>query len=295
MEQSTPAKRMRAIVCIMSAIFAFAVMDTIIKVLSQQYAPLQVAALRGAASLPFIVLLALIQGRPRDLLANRWGLQIARGVLTILMLVLYVFALRTMSLSSAYAIFLSAPLLVTALSVLILKEHVDVQRWLAIAVGLAGVVVLLKPNPNEIISLAALAMFAASACYAVGAIMIRMLSHTETTLSTGFTVLLVIAIGSGVLALPHWQSMTMADGWLVFALGLSGAAGQYLFIEAFRSAPASVMAPFDYTALLWAMLIDWVLWQTIPHPRMLIGAAIVIASGMYLIYRERVVQAIPSS
>jgi drug/metabolite transporter (DMT)-like permease len=292
MNKEAPAKerRMRGMISAMMAVFAFAVLDTTIKYLGQRYPAMQVAALRGASSLPFIVLLAIVTGRPRDLLASRWLLQITRGLLTVLMLVLFVYSVRTLSLSSAYAIFLCAPLLVTALSVWILREHVDRQRWTAIAIGLTGVIILLKPNPNEMISLAALAVFGASVFYAVGAIMVRSLSHTETTLSISFTVLLVVAVVAGALAIPQWRSMSMADGWLIVLLGLSGAAGQYFFIEAFRYAPASVIAPFDYTQLLWAMLFDWLLWQSLPQPRMLMGAAIVISSGLYLIYRERVVR-----
>jgi drug/metabolite transporter (DMT)-like permease len=290
-----PTNIARGIACMMLAVISFTMLDTVMKYLGQSYSPIQVTALRGAASIPFIVLLAVIQGRTRDLIAKRWALQITRGLLTVLMLVLFVYSLRTLSLSSAYSIFLCAPLLVTALSVWLLAERVDWQRWLAIGIGLVGVVVLLKPNPHEFISLPALAVFCAAIGYAIAAVLIRKMSRTETTLSISFTLLVVVAVVAGALALPQWQGLSTKDAGLVFLLGLSGAAGQYFFIEAFRSAPASVIAPFDYTQLLWAMLFDWVLWQTLPQSRMLCGAAIVIASGLYLIYRERAVSAAGST
>jgi drug/metabolite transporter (DMT)-like permease len=279
--------RLRGIVCMLIAVFAFTVLDTMMKYLGQRYSLLQVSALRGAASLPFIVMLAFLTRRESELLPKRWGLQIARGLLTVVTLVLFVYGLRTLSLSGAYAIFLCAPLCITAFSVVLLRERVDWQRWLAIIGGFVGVVVLLKPTSNEMISIAALAVLAATICYALGAIMIRQLSKTETTLSISFTFLLVIAVVASVLAAPQWQHMPVGDTSLVFLLGLSGAAGQYFMVEAYRCAPASVIAPFDYTQLLWAMLFDWLLWQTIPQTRMLFGAAVVIFSGLYLIFRER--------
>ncbi len=274
----------------LAAVAAFAVMDAAMKQLSHTYAPLQVASLRGWASLPFLLLPVAYGHRWRELKPTRWPLHILRGLLAIGMLTLFVYSLQSLSLSSAYAIFLCAPLLVTALSVLILRETVDWQRWFAIGIGLIGVIAMLRPVGSEVISLGALATLAATICYAFAAIMIRSLSRTETTLSISFSFMTVIAIVATAIALPTWTTVQMQDWIWIAALGLAGALGQYFMIEAFRQAPASVVAPFDYTALLWGMLLDWILWQTLPQARMLVGGTVVIASGLYLIYRERAVR-----
>ncbi|MBC7984806.1 MAG: DMT family transporter [Candidatus Obscuribacterales bacterium] len=282
------SQNFKGIIAILIAVIAFSVMDAAMKFLGQSYSPLQVTTLRGWASLPFIVLLVALTNRWHELKPTRWGMHILRGVLAIAMLVLFIYSVRTLSLSSSYAIFLCAPLLVTALSVLILREHVDWQRWIAIAVGLVGVVAMLRPAANEVISLGALAALAAAICYAFAAIMIRTLSRTETTLSISFSFLLVIAFIAGTLAWPNWTPVQMAHWPWIATLGFAGAIGQYFIIEAFRHAPASVVAPFDYTALVWGALLDWLLWNTLPESRTLIGGTIVAAGGLYLIYRERV-------
>jgi drug/metabolite transporter (DMT)-like permease len=282
------SNHLKGITAILIAVIAFSVMDAMMKYLGETYSPLQVTALRGWSSLPFIMLMVTWMGGWRELKPKRWVMHIVRGLLSITMLVLFIYSLRTLSLSSAYAIFLCAPLLLTALSVWLLDEHVDWQRWTAIAVGLIGVIAMLRPDANEMISIGALAALGTAVCYAVSAIMIRTLARTETTLSISFSFLVVIAVAAALLAWPNWIALR-ADHWpWILTLGIAGTAGQYFIIEAFRHAPASVVAPFDYTALLWAAIFDWVLWSTLPESRMMGGAGIVIASGLYLIYRERV-------
>jgi len=279
---------LKGITAILIAIVAFSVMDAMMKYLGETYLPLQVTTLRGWASLPFILLLVAVTHGWRELKPNRWVLHIVRGLLAIAMLVLFIYSVRTLSLSSSYAVFLSAPLLVTALSVWILHENVDWQRWLAIAIGLVGVIAMLRPSASEMISLGALASLGAAFCYAFAAIMIRALSRTETTISISFSFLLVIACVAGALAAPKWIAVQWMAHWpWILTLGIAGAIGQYFIIEAFRHAPASVVAPFDYTALIFGALLDWILWNTLPESRMMLGAIIVVGSGLYLICRER--------
>jgi len=279
---------LRGITAILIAIVAFSVMDAMMKYLGESYLPLQVTTLRGWASLPFILLLVAMLRGWRELKPNRWIMHIVRGLLAIAMLALFIYSVRTLSLSSAYAIFLCAPLLVTALSVWILREHVDWQRWCAIVVGLIGVIAMLRPSAREMISLGALAALGAAFCYAFAAIMIRTLSRTETTLSISLSFLLVIACVAGALAWPQWIAVNWSAHWpWILTLGIAGAIGQYFIIEAFRYAPASVVAPFDYTALIFGALLDWLLWSVLPESRMMLGATIVVGSGLYLIYRER--------
>ena len=286
-----PANNLRGIFALLIAVVAFSVMDAAMKHLGQSYAPLQVSSIRGFASLPFVLLLVAVQNRWRELKPVRWSVHLVRALLSIAMLCLFIYSVRTLSLSSAYAIFFCAPLLVTALSVPILKEHVDAPRWIAIGIGLAGVLVMVSPTTSDVITTGALAALGAALCYAFAAILIRVAARTETTLGMSVSFLTLIATIAGVAAWPTWTPVQEQHYAWIAVLGLTGAIGQYFIIEAFRQAPASVVAPFDYTALIWGAILDWVLWQTLPDSRMLMGGAVVVATGLYLIYRERVLAA----
>jgi drug/metabolite transporter (DMT)-like permease len=281
------SSNLKGIAAMLIAVAVFAVMDAALKVLGQFYSPLQVTGLRGAASLPFLLAAIAWSKQWRELRPTRWSLLIARGLLAIGMLFLFIYSLRTLSLSSAYAVFLCGPLLVTALSVPLLREHVDSRRWIAIVIGLCGVVVMIRPAAGDMLSLGALAAFAAAACYALAAVMIRALSRTETTLSITFWFLLTVALVACLLAWPNWQPIAPRHWIWIATVGLTGAIGQYFVVEAFRQAPASVVAPFDYTALLWGAAMDWIVWRALPDTRMMSGGVIVVSTGLYLIYRER--------
>ncbi|HYM34833.1 MAG TPA: DMT family transporter [Steroidobacteraceae bacterium] len=284
---SAHSSNLKGIFSMLIAVATFAMMDAALKQLGQHYSPVQVASMRGFASLPFLLATIAFSNRWRELKPQRWPLHIVRGLLAIAMLTLFVYAIRQLSLSSAYAVFLCGPLLVTALSVPLLGERVDAKRWIAISIGLAGVVTMLRPTTADVFTLGALAAFIAAVCYAFAAIMIRTLSRTETTLSISFSFMLTVAVVAGAIAAPNWQAIAREHWIWIATLGLTGAIGQYFIVEAFRHAPASVVAPFDYTALIWGALMDWIFWRTLPDARMMLGAAVVVATGLYLIYRER--------
>ena len=280
-------QRLRGITAMLMAVAAFAAMDAILKVFAGHYPAMQVGAMRGAASLPFILLPVLAMGRWRELKPVRWQLHLFRGLLSVVMLWGFVHAVRTLSLADAYSIFFVAPLLVTALSVPILGELVDWRRWVAITIGLGGVLVMLRPSSDLFTTLAALGALASALTYAVSAVTVRLMHRTDTTVSMVFWLMLLLSVFAGALAAPGWVRLR-ADHWpWLGALGVAGALGQHFITQAFRFAPASVVAPFEYTALLWGVAIDWTFWAVLPSGRMFVGAGLVVASGMYLIWRER--------
>jgi drug/metabolite transporter (DMT)-like permease len=218
----------------------------------------------------------------------RWGLHLGRGVLALIMLTGFIYAVSQLSLADAYAIFFVAPLFVTALSVPVLGEHVDWRRWAAISAGLCGVLWMLQPGATRLSLLGAVGALLAAAAYAGSAITARMLTRTDSTASMVFWFLVLLTVFAGLLALPDWVPL-QREHWLWLALlGLLGAFGQHFITEAFRCAPASVVAPFEYTAMLWAVGLDWLFWSALPSSRVWTGGALVIVSGLYLIWRERV-------
>lgn len=272
------------------AVALFALMDAMMKHLVSHYPPMQVASLRGFASLPFILLPVALRASWRRLVPVRWPLHLMRGVLGVAMLWSFVLSMRELSLADAYSIFLCAPLLVTALSVPLLGERVDSQRLAAIAVGLAGVLLMLRPAAGHWITLGGVAALAAAVCYSASAISVRVLCRTDTTESMVFWVMLIVAVGAGALAIGSWVSVRPEHlPWLA-GIGFVGAGGQHFVTEAFRHAPASVVAPFEYTALLWGVVLDLILWGVLPGAVTLAGGAIVVGAGLYLIAREGVRQ-----
>jgi drug/metabolite transporter (DMT)-like permease len=276
----------KGISAMLVGVAVFSVMDASMKHLAQSYPPLQVSSLRGLASIPFFLLGVAFTGQWRSLVPVRWIEHLIRGGLAVLMLWMFVYSVSKLSLGTAYGIVLCAPLLITALSALVLREHVGPHRWLAIFCGLIGVVIILNPDGQDMATLAGLAAVGTALCYAIMALMIRRLTRTDTTLSIGLSFVAIVGIGCGIAAYPRWVPLSSEHWPWIAVMGLSGAMGQYLIIQAFRLAQASVVAPFEYTALLWGIALDWVLWSTVPGARVLSGAGVVIASGLYLIYRE---------
>jgi len=188
-----------------------------------------------------------VQGRSlRPLLRVRWPLHLLRGVLGITMMAAFVYALQTLPLSTAYAIFFVAPLLITALSVPLLRERVGPRRWTAIAVGLVGVLVLLRPTGEGMLSLASLAVLLAALMYAISAISVRVLARTDSTQSMMVWLLTMMALGAGALAIPGWVDIRASDGWIILGVGIAGAFGQYAITEAFRRGEASLIAPLRF-------------------------------------------------
>jgi drug/metabolite transporter (DMT)-like permease len=207
---------------------------------------------------------------------------------------MFVYAIRVLSLADAYAIFLSAPLIVTALSVPVLREKVGWQRWLAIGIGLCGVLVMLRPSPSGLMTVGAVAAFVSAVAYAISAVMVRVLTKTDTNTSVVFWSMMIMTLVSALIALPTWKGILVEHiGWIVLT-GAIGALAVHMLTQAFRSAPASVVAPFEYTALLWGVGIDWLIWNTLPNSRFYVGGGIVIASGLYVIWRESRTQVVPA-
>jgi len=270
------------------AVGSLALMDACLKVLAPHYSPFQVASLRGLSALPFVMIWVGIRGSYGKLLHVRFGLHAVRGAISIMMLATFAFALRSLPLTEAYAIFFIAPLLITVLAVLILKEQVDSARWLAIAVGFLGVLIVLRPTGAGAMTIPGLAVLACAVGYALSVIIVRILGRTDSTESMMFWLTLMLGVGAGLIALPDWQPIR-PEHWLVIAgMAVTGSLGQFAITEAFRLGESSFIAPFEYTALAWGVGLDWFIWKTLPGPITFLGAFVIIASGIYLVRRERV-------
>lgn len=279
---------MRGIVAMLIAVVLFSFMDAGLKWLAPHYPAIQVAAMRAMASLPFVVVYIFLRGSARSLVKVRWPLHLLRGALGIAMLALFTYGLKTLPLSEAYSLFFIAPLLISVLSIPLLNEKVGLGRWLAIFVGLIGVLIVLRPDTKNLVSFGSLAILAAAACYSVSAIAVRIISRTDSSDSMVFWAMMMIAIGAGIYAAPTWQAIEQKHFMVLAGIGITGFFGQVAITAAFQKAEASVVAPFEYSALAWGMGLDWLLWQTLPDSIALLGALVIIASGLYLIRKEKV-------
>jgi drug/metabolite transporter (DMT)-like permease len=280
-------ERLRGIAYMVSAVFIFSIMDSLLKRLSSHYGPLQISCLRCVSSWLFLLLPIAWQNTWSELRPRNAPLHLFRAVLGVGMLASFIFAVHRLSLAQTYSLFLAAPLLMTALSVPIHGEKVTTKRWLAIVVGLGGVLFILQPWGKGSISLiAACAAAGATICYSLSALTVRTLGRSNSSMSMVFWYLLLVGISAGLLASGDWRPVAAADwGWLI-GIGITGALGQMWLTDAFRRAPPAVVGPFEYTAILWAFAIDWIFWSASPSLSLVVGACIVIASGIVVILDE---------
>jgi drug/metabolite transporter (DMT)-like permease len=286
-DEAARRENLKAAAVMMIGVASFSFMDAGLKILSSHYSPMQVAAIRGLSSLPVIMIWVALSGGFGQLVRVRFPLHLARGLLGIGMLAAFAYGLRHLPLAEAYAIFFVAPLLITAFAVPLLGERVGWRRWVAITVGLCGVLIVLRPTGSGVMTLAGLGVLFAAVGYALSAIAVRILGRTDTTESMVFWLMAIMGGGAAILALPQWRPIEEGH-WLVIAgIALTGSLGQWAITEAFGRGEPSFIAPFEYTALAWATGLDFLVWKTLPGGMTFVGAGVIVASGLYMIRRER--------
>jgi len=199
-------------------------------------------------------------------------------------------ALDHLPLPNHVAITFTAPLFVTALAIPLLGEVVGWRRWLATVVGFAGVLIMVRPDGaaflDNALFIGTLWGLAASFTYALVTIVMRQLSSTEASLTTvAYFTLAGILVGGAFLPFSFVMP-TPRDAVLLALVGLLGGVGQVLITDAVRYGPTSIVAPFDYTGMLYALVIGWMVWSDVPSTEVLVGAAVITASGLFILHRE---------
>ena len=213
-------------------------------------------------------------------------MQIGRSALLLFSTVLNLFALRWLQLDEALAILFATPFMVALLCGPLLGEWVGWRRWTAIGVGFFGVLLVTRPGFGGMHPAALLSLVSAI-CYAFYVISTRVLSRTDSSETTQFYTSLVGALAMTVVLPFIWRT---PESWLITGLmvliGALGGGGHYLLIKAHRLAPASTLAPFIYTQMIWTTALGFLVFGQVPHYWTLVGGAIVISSGLYLLHRE---------
>ena len=274
----------RGIALAILSVAFYASMIASIKQVTTDYSVFQILFFRNLLALPIIIPIALAVGGPRSLLTNRIPLHLLRISISMTSHLCLFIGLGTLALVDVSGIQFTAPLMVTALAALVLREHVGAWRWIAVLVGFAGVMVMAPPtgafNP------AVLIVLFGTLCYAGMVITTRILVRTDPV---GTIALYQALVGTavGLVALPWvWTTPSVSDFLVLVLVGFLAGFAQLCLVGALKVAPPPVLAPLDYTVMLWAVGFDVILWHTVPSFQVLSGAAIIAAAGLFIAHRE---------
>jgi len=275
----------RAIAAICAGVAFLVLNDAIAKILTPRYDPAQIIFLRNLMAVPVILAiiwwvqgLAVLRKAALRVHAGRGFLQFCGGYM-------YFRSLEYLPLAEATVLVFSAPIFIAMLSGPLLGERVGPWRWGAVLLGFAGMLIIVQPG-GDTFQPASLLALGTAVFYALFMLAARGIPRTEGFLSMMFYVNFFPLLFAAPVALVVWQPLILSDLWLLAAMAVSGTIGLTLIAQAFRLAPAAVVAPFDYTALIWAAGLGWLIWGDLPRIWTLAGAAVIVASGVVIIWRE---------
>ena len=276
---------LRGILCMLGGALSLTINDAMAKYLTQSYPVGQVMALRGLSIILLLIAFLFFMNNLRALKIFSWKGHLLRAGAMTGSTFFFITGLSLLPITDAIAIAFVAPILTTILGVIILREAVSWKRWAAIFVGFFGVIIILQPT-SDAFKIAAIAPMGAAAFGAARDVITRAMSGSENSLSILFTSMLMITI-AGFLTYPlGWSAVKPSHIWIFITSSLLVGLAQYLMIEAFRLGEVALISPFKYSSLLWATLIGLVIWNDLPSKHVVLGAFILILSGIYLLRNE---------
>ena len=302
-----------AVTLLVSSKFIFSFQDVIIKLLSGDFPVHELVFLRGIIGLPVLLLFIHLDGGLDTLRTKRPGFHFLRGTSMFAAFMFYYLAISAIPLTTGIALFFTAPLFITALSIPILGETVGVRRWLGVIAGFAGVLIMIRPGTAGFEPAALLALLSAF-FYAASQVAARRMGATESaTVMSFYANLAYIGIGAlmyfvftsvqpagqvnpalNFLTMP-WAMPNLLEGAMIGIIGFISAIGFSISTQAYRLGEANRLAPFEYTALIWASLLSAAVWFHFPDEWTLAGVLIVMTAGMFVLRREHEVQPRPFS
>jgi drug/metabolite transporter (DMT)-like permease len=269
-------------------IFLFCCNDALGKWLLGTYSVWQMLVIRSAAAIVLLSPLLWREGRAIFAAPRPW-LQFVRVMLSVAESIMFFIAVTHLPLADTVTFYLAAPIYVTALSALFLKEHVGWRRWSAVVVGFIGVMIALRPSAATL-TLPALIAIVGSFCFAVFLVITRMLRGTSDIVMVSGTFAAMVVV-SGAVAPLSWTVPSARDFALMMLLGIVAMAAFACVNRSLKLAPASVVVPYQYTTIVWAVALGWMVFGDVPDAFTLGGAAIIIAAGLYILWREQIVGA----
>jgi drug/metabolite transporter (DMT)-like permease len=278
--EETPA----AIVTICIGVGFLVLNDAIAKLLTSHYEPAQIIFVRNMIAAPLIAAAIYVLRGSAGLRTQSLQVHALRGLLMFAGAYLYFRSLAVLPLAEATALVFSAPIFITVLSVPLLGETVGWRRWGAVLVGFLGVLIIVQPG-GAAFQPAALLVLATAVLYALFMISARWIGRDEGL----WTMMLFVVLFPGLYAAPFavavWTPLRPEDVPHFLGMAVLGSLGITLIGQAFRMAPAAIVAPFDYTAIVWAAALGWLIWGDLPSLWTYVGAAIIIASGIFILLR----------
>ena len=264
----------------------FSIADTQAKLLTEAFHPVQIVWIRQIGLLSGVFVALVLLG-PSIFRTKHPVLQVSRGLLAVISATCFVFALRFVPLADAVAISFVAPFLVTAMGALLLGERVGIRRWSAVAIGFVGTLIVIRPGMGVMHPAGLLVLVAASA-FAARQVLSRQLSSSDRTITTvSYTALASVLVL--LVPLPfYWTTPSTSSQFaLLFGVATFAALGELMVIKSLEIAQASVLAPVHYSLLIWGTFWGWLIFGQLPDFWTWVGAAIIVATGMYIIRRER--------
>jgi drug/metabolite transporter (DMT)-like permease len=293
---SQPDRPIRAILLMNGAVLLFTVMDAIVKQVSGHYPTGQIVFCRNFfAFLPILLFLWKTGGlsfRTKRPLGH-----LMRGLFGVTSMYCFFLSYKLLPLSDAVALSLSSPIFMTVMAIPLLGEKVGLRRWAAVGVGFVGVLIMTRPG-TAVFQLAALVPLVAAVFYDLAMVTVRKLNQERTGTVVFYFTLFACLAGLATIPAgrPDWAAFGLGpwvwpdarDLAVLVIIGTIGGVGQILLTTAFRSAPMSVVAPFDYTALVYAFILGFFCFGEVPDAYLITGGLTVVASGIYIVHREAV-------
>lgn len=274
----------QAIFVMCAGVFVLVLNDATAKWLVTRYTPFQILFVRSLLALPVIAALVLTLDGKQALKSARLSIYALRGLLGVAAAYAFILSLSRLPLAEATALFSAAPIFVAALSALLLRDYVGWRRWAAVIAGFAGVLIIVRPGAATY-QVASLLSVAAALLYALVMISARWIDHRDSFRTMMFFITLFPALFCAFVVFTAWPAPQLADIPLFIGMAIFGPLGVTLISQAFRMAPAAIVAPFDYMALVWASLLGWLIWGGVPDVWTYAGAAVIVASGVFVISR----------
>lgn len=273
------------------AILWFVSLDTLAKTLVGDYPLVQVV---WARFFFHMVILAVLLGPrlPSTARSRSPGFQILRSCLMLGTTTLFFTGLSLLPLATATTLMFLSPIFVTVLAIPVLGEHVGIRRWVGVLIGFVGALIVVRPGFVEL-QWGMLAVIGAALSHAFYQLLTRRVRTADDQMTSLFYTGLAGALATSALVPFHWQVIDVTDWPMFLGLGVAGLVGHLCFIRGFQFAPASLIAPFSYTSLVWAALFGYVFFSDLPDRWTLAGAALIIAAGLYIFHRERLAKNAP--
>lgn len=296
---------LKGILALIAGIAIFSVQDLILKLISGDYPLHQAMLIRSLTAIPCLLVITLaFDGTLKTLVSPTWPAMLLRGLLNFLAYTLYYLALAALPMATTVALYFTAPLMIVVMSVFFLREQVSTPRWLAVAAGFGGVILMVRPGGN-LFDWAAVLPVLCGVAYAGSMILARIMGTKDTAAAMAFWGNLAFLACAAGLALVYGRSGAaegvhpslafLTRGWvwpsnwdlfLMASCGVIAAIGLTLLTQAYRIAQSSVVAPFEFTFAFWGILWGWIFWGDLPDGLGWLGIAVIIAAGVYVLRSE---------